>query len=63
MFEGPHVQRYLIYVIIFIIFIKIVSIIRNFILILICMSKLQVPEPTKFLKQTAFNMFRSWHWA
>lgn len=63
MFISSHGQQYLIYVIIFIIFIKIVSIIRNFILILICMSKLQVPEPRKFLKQTAFNMFRSWYWA
>ena len=63
MFISSHGQQYLIYVIIFIIFIKIVSIIRNFILILICMSKLQVPEPRKFFKQTAFNIFRCSHWA
>ena len=63
MFEGPHAQQYLIFLIIFGISMIPLSIIRNFILILICMSKLQVPEPRKFLKQTAFNMFRSWHWA
>ena len=63
MFEGPHAQQYLIFLIIFGISMIPLSIIRNLILILICMSKLQVPDPKKFFKQTAFNIFRCWHWA